>query len=173
MPEPNQLHDFSNLPDDLYMVLGRLTARYGLFEYQLALTIKRFSNDFQEWDEIWEWMGGFGRSRLQVETIKVFQVRTTNERQRNELRKVIEEADALAKKRHDAVHCGWSIDQNGNVGATRKGYAPLDMTIDDLNELADNFHRLAATIAKFSPMGLVTENDGRMTVYSSAATFRP
>ena len=172
MPEPNQLHDFSNLPDDLYMALGRLTARYGFFEYQLALTIKRFSKDFREWDEIWDWMGGFGRSKLQAETIKTFQVRTTDKRQLGEFLKVIEEADALAKKRNDTVHCGWSVDQAGNVGATRKG-SSLDMTVDDLNDLAENFHRLAAKIAKSYPMELVKEVDGVITISSSAATFKP
>ena len=89
-----------------------------------------------------------------------------------ELQKTIEEADALAKKRHDAIHCGWSVDQTGNVGGTRKG-SSLDMTIDDLNDLAERSHRLAAKIAKFSQMDLVKEGDGVMTVYSSAAAFKP
>ena len=163
IPDPKKPSDYSNLPDELYLALGRLTARYGLFEYQLALTIFRFSTVSRDWNEIWDWIDGFGRSKSPTETIKAFKVRTHNERQRKALHELVEEADALARRRRHAVHCAWRIDPNGNVDSTQK-YS-LKITIDEINELAESFHRLAATVVKSSCMqGIVDETNAMITI---------
>ena len=168
MGDPDAFNNFSCLPDELYMALGRLTARYGLFEYQLALTIKRLSNPPKGWNEIWDRIGRWPRATMQEKVGEAIDVEKMSQANRDGLVRVLEEADELASKRHDAVHCGWSVDRHGNVVGTRKGQA-VNMTIADLNELAEKFHRLAAEITKVTSPEFVTENGGTISISSTAA----
>ena len=169
MPDTTELHNHTNLPDELYMALGRLTARYSLFEYQLALTIKRFWPG-ADWGEIWDWIGKFRRDKLQREAIKVLELCHVEQKTLEDFERIIEEAGGLATKRHDAVHGAWSVDKNGQLGVTCKGKS-LNITADDLNELAEKFHRLAARVAKLASPDFVKQGEAGLVVESSSAAF--
>jgi hypothetical protein len=120
---------FVDLPTTLIQALGVVSVRYGQAEYLLTLTIKRTSDDLS-YDEAFAKVeeikyGDEVRREVKRRFKDWVQEKfdeTEGSRRFKEFDQLINEWARLAERRHDVIHCCWTVgEKDGQLTGTRKG----------------------------------------------------
>lgn len=151
MPTEYEARDLLNLPAQLFVELGNISARYGQAETILAMTIRRteeitVEEAWQKVDALWY------ADRIRKEVKKAFRRWASDEFgseegtvRANKFSELIRKWKDYADRRDQVVHCHWSVKDDVLTG-TRKGdllqWNGHPVGIDDLRELADNLTRI-------------------------------
>lgn len=158
MDEKRELRQLMGLPTQLFAALGEVTVRYGQIEHLLTMTIHRTAK--LSYDESYEYVKNMKNQKQCKEAQECFEEwakctfgeneGTRRSAQFNYLLKAwIENDQCLANRRHDVVHCCWSI-KDGQLGGTRKGgLLEVDghpARIEDVEILANNLRQFVVQL---------------------------
>jgi len=145
--------NFIDLPPALLEALGVVSARYGQIEYLLAITIHRTSG--VSYDEALAKVEKLKRGheiRKEVKrefkewAIEEFQ-ESEGKRRSDEFNDLINEWANVADRRHDVVHCCWTVGaEDGQLTGTRKGAlltkASHPLSIKDVQDLGGDMNQI-------------------------------
>lgn len=148
------LRQLIGLPIQLFAALGEVTVRYGQIEHLLTMTIHRTAK--LSYDESYEYVKNMKNQKQSKEAKECFEEWAKSKFGENEgarrsaqfndlLKAWIENDKCLAGRRHDVVHCCWSI-KDGQLGGTRKGDL---LEVDGHSARTEDVEMLANNLRQF------------------------
>ena len=109
-----ELRRLINLPPDLIEALGHVSLRYGQIEHLLTMTIHRTSG--LSYEEAYAAVEKLGREDILEKANRHFRAwairkfgQTDGDKRAEAFDDLTQKWPALAKRRHDVIHCCWSI----------------------------------------------------------------
>ncbi|MCH7539713.1 MAG: hypothetical protein IH999_04855 [Proteobacteria bacterium] len=161
-----ELRHLINLPPNLIEALGEVSARYGQIEHLLTMTIHRTAEPELSYDdafaEVEKLRGGEQHSKRAKKSFNKWAIQEFGEIEGNEraeaFNDLIQNWAALAARRHDVIHCCWSVGiKDKQLSGTRKGKLLTKdgrpFGIKDIEELGDNLTQFVVLLNKATKPG--------------------
>lgn len=150
-----ELRYFINLPPNLIEALGEVSVRYGQIEHLLTMTIHRTAEPELSYDdafaEVEKLRGGEQHSKRAKKSFNKWAIQEFGEIEGNKraeaFNNLIQNWAALAARRHDIIHCCWSVGtKDKQLSGTRKGKL---LTMDGRLIGTEGVQKLAGNLKQF------------------------
>ena len=154
-----ELRHFINLHPNLIEALGEVSVRYGQIEHLLTMTIHRTAEPELLYDdafaEVEKLRGGEQHIKRAKKSFNKWAIQEFGEIEGNEraeaFNDLIQNWAALAARRHDIIHCCWSVGiKDKQLSGTRKGKLLTTdgrpVRIEDVQKLGDNLKQFVVRL---------------------------
>lgn len=169
----------SDLPDELYSALGRISARYGQIEHIFALTLKRAN--LRDWDDAFDFVKNASRKQVKNEVLEGFEIWANKYFKHQELKTEIDEFTKLMQnwsnlhgQRNKATHCAWGLNDIDELMRSYQGKFVKEKSgkalIKRMEALADKLEKLAYDLNRATQAPASAKE---FTATLSAAQFMP
>ena len=153
MTTERNLENYKDLPDELFRVLGNVTARYGQLEYVITVTILRTTilspHSDLDWERVFAEARKFKRKQAEDRAKEGYALLNLAQTSETEFVATLQRAKELSEKRDEITHCHWYVGKDGKLVRVRKGKAyPVDTA--EIEQLGDDLLNVTEEINQFT-----------------------